>query len=75
MCRVFHRIEVVQVTKEFVEAVNGRQEFVSVAQVVLAELAGRVALRFQGSGNGHSLSGQAGWCTRLANGSHTGADG
>ena len=43
MGRVFHRVEVVEVAEELVEAVHGRQELVAVAQVVLAELAGGVA--------------------------------
>ncbi len=40
---VFHRVEVVEVAEELVEAVDGRQELVEVAQVVLAELTGGVA--------------------------------
>jgi hypothetical protein len=39
MGRVFHRVEVIEVAEELVEAVNGRQELVEVAEVVLAELA------------------------------------
>ena len=41
--RLFLGIEVVEVAEEFVEAVDGRQRFVAVADVVLAELAGGVA--------------------------------
>ena len=37
-------VEVVEVAEELVEAVVGGQELVAVAEVVLAELAGRVAL-------------------------------
>jgi hypothetical protein len=40
-------VEVVQVPEELVEAVHRRQELVAVAEVVLAELARRVALRLQ----------------------------
>ena len=43
MRRVFHRIEVIQVAEELIEAVDGRQELVEIAQVVFAELAGGVA--------------------------------
>ena len=43
MRRVLHRVEVVEVAEELVEAVHGRQELVEVAEVVLAELAGGVA--------------------------------
>ena len=44
--RVRHRVEVVQVAEELVEAVQRRQVFVEIAQVVLAELAGRIAQDF-----------------------------
>ena len=40
-------IEMVEIAEEFVEAVHGRQEFVAVAEMVLAELAGRIALRLR----------------------------
>jgi hypothetical protein len=40
-------IEVVEVAEELVEAMRRWQELVAVAEVVLAELAGHVALRFQ----------------------------
>ena len=40
---VFHRVEVIEVAEELVEAVDGGQELVPVAEVVLAELAGGVA--------------------------------
>ena len=41
--RIFHRVEVIEVAEELVEAVNGRQELVEIAEVVLAELARDVA--------------------------------
>jgi hypothetical protein len=40
-------IQVVQVAKELVKAVSGRQVLVLVAEVVLAELAGRIAVRLE----------------------------
>ena len=40
-------VEVIEVAEELVEPVNGRQELVAVAEVVLAELAGGVALRLE----------------------------
>ena len=43
MRRVFHRVEVIEVAEELVEAVHGRQELVVIAEMVLAELAGGVA--------------------------------
>jgi len=45
--RFLLRIKVVKVAEELVEAVHRRQVFVLVAQVILAELAGSVALLLQ----------------------------
>ena len=45
------RVEVVEVAEELVEAVNGRQVLVVVAQVVLAELAARVTVRLEQLGD------------------------
>ena len=42
--RLLFRVEVVEVAEELVEAVVGRQVLIAVAEVVIAELAGRVAL-------------------------------
>ena len=46
-------VEVVEVAEELVEAVHGGQVLVAVALVVLAELAGGVALAFQHGGHRH----------------------
>ena len=43
----FLGVQVIEVAEEFVEAVHGRQEFVPIAQMVLAELAGGVAQRLE----------------------------
>jgi hypothetical protein len=59
MRRVFHRIEVIKVAEELVEAVDGRQELIPVTEMVLAELASRVALSLKRGGNGASF----GWKT------------
>ena len=45
--RLLLGVEVVEIAEEFVEAVVGRQEFVLVAEMVLAELAGHVAERLE----------------------------
>ncbi len=45
-------VQVVERALEFLEAVRGRQVLVEVAQVVLAELPGHVALRLEQLGNG-----------------------
>ena len=50
--RLFLGIQVIEIAEEFVEAMHGRQEFVAVAQVVLAELAGGVAERLEQLGDG-----------------------
>ena len=52
-------VEVVEVAEELVEAVHGRQELVQVAEVVLAELPGRVAERLQQLGDRRVLGLQA----------------
>ena len=43
MERVFHRVQMIEVAEKLVEPMEGGQEFILVAQVVLAELAGGVA--------------------------------
>ena len=45
--RLLLSVEVVEIAEEFVEAVVGRREFVLVAEMVLAELAGHVAERLE----------------------------
>ena len=55
--RVFHRIEVIEVAEELIEAVDGGQELVEVAEVVLAELAGGIAQRLEGRGDGQASAG------------------
>ena len=74
MAGVFHRVEVIEVAEELVEAVHRRQELVAVAQVVLAELAGGVAHRLERGGDGHRLRRQADGGAGLADGGHAGAD-
>ncbi len=59
MFRFVLGIQVIEVAEEFVEAVHGRQELVAVAEMVLAELSGRIALRFEQFGDGRIFSGQA----------------
>ena len=50
---LFLRVEVVERAEELVEAVGGRQVLVGVAEVVLAELTGLVALRLEQLGDGN----------------------
>ena len=52
-------VEVIEVAEELVEAVHGRQVLVQVAEVVLAELPGGVALRLQQLGDRRVLGLQA----------------
>ena len=84
--RLFLGVQVIEVAEEFVEPVHGRQEFVPVAQMVLAELAGGVAERLEqfgdgrvfflqaDSGAGHADLGQAG-ADRVLAGDEAGAAG
>ena len=57
--RLLLGVEVVEVAEELVEAVDGRQELVQVAEVVLAELAGGVAERLEQLGDRRVLGLQA----------------
>ena len=74
MCWVFHRIEVIQIAEKFVEAMDHRQELVLVAKVVLAELPGGVAHRFQYRRSCHRLGWQADRRASLADRCYAGAD-
>ena len=53
--RLIFGIQMIKVPEEFIEAMNGRQEFVSITQMVLPELPGRIALRFEQFGDGRVL--------------------
>jgi hypothetical protein len=53
--RFFLGVEVIQVAEELIETVIGRQHVVQVAEVILAELAGRVALLLQQRGDRHEF--------------------
>ena len=64
--RFFLRVQVVQVAQELVEAVVGRKHFVAVAQVILAELAGHVAVVLQQTRDGRILHLHALWSSRQA---------
>ena len=54
----------IEVAEKLVETMNGRQVLVPVAQVVLAELPGRVSERLERLGNAHVLGVQADVCAR-----------
>src|SRR5437762_8940160 len=70
MRRIFHCVEVIEVAEEFIEAVDSWQEFIQIAEVVLPELAGRIALRFKRGGNRASLSWYSDLGTSLADRGH-----
>ena len=74
MRRVLHRIQVIEVAEELVEAVDGGQELIEVAQVVLAELPGGVAHRLERCGDGRRLRRHADRRAGLADGGQSGAD-
>ncbi len=44
-------VQVIEIDEELVETMNGREEFVAVAQKVFAELAGHVAKRLEQLGD------------------------
>src|SRR3979409_1456897 len=71
---IFHRVEVIEIAKEFVEAVYGGEKLVLVAKMVLAELAGGVAHSLKGLGNCHRLRGNTCGRSSLADRGHSGAD-
>src|SRR5262249_29658996 len=72
--RLLLGVQVIGIAEELIEAVGRRQELVAVAEVVLAELAGRVAQRFQKFGDGRILRAQADVGAREADLRETGAD-
>ena len=72
---ILHRIEVIQVAEELVEAVNGWQKLVEVAKVILAELARGIAHRLERRGDRRRLRRQSDVRARLAHGRHPGSDG
>src|SRR5437667_11176672 len=74
MRRIFHCVEVIEIAEELVEAVDSGQEFIQIAEVVLPELAGRVALRFERGCDRASLSWYADLGTRLADRRHASAN-
>src|SRR6266576_5686537 len=73
--RIRHGIEVIEVAKEFVEAVNGWEILIQVPKVVFAKLGGFVADGFQDRGESRCLIGHAHICASLAYGRQTRADG
>jgi hypothetical protein len=73
MGRVFHRVEMIEIAEELVEAVNGRQELIEITEMVLAELSCGVAHGLQHRGNSGRSSGQADGRASLANRGHAGA--
>ena len=72
--RVLHRVEVIEIAEELVEAVHAWQIFVAVAEMVLAELPGGVAHRLQRGGDGRRLCGHADVGAGLTDGGQAGAD-
>src|SRR6185437_2575581 len=73
--RLLLRIEVVEVAEELVEPMHRRQELVAVAEMVLAELPGRIAERLQRLGDRHVLGLQPHGGGRQSDLGQPGADG
>ena len=72
---ILHRVQVVQVAEELIEAVDRRQELVQVAQMILAELSGGVAHASQRRGDRRRLRRHAERGTGLSDRGQPGADG
>src|SRR5439155_20269683 len=70
MCRVFHRVEVIQVSEELVEPMDSGQKLIEIAQVIFTELTSCIALRFERSGDRTSLRWDAGLSAGLADRRH-----
>jgi hypothetical protein len=68
-----HGVEVIQVAEIFIEPVHRRQIFVQIAEMVLAELPGHIAERFQHGRERHRLRRNADVGARLAHGRQAGA--
>jgi len=71
---IFHRVQMIEITKELIEAMDGRQKFVLVTEMVLTELTGCVTHRFQNRCNGNRLGGYSDRGTRLTYCGHASAD-
>src|SRR5690606_28396883 len=65
--RLFLGIEMIEIAEELIEAVIGRQHVIKVAEMVLAELAGGIALVLQGPSYSECLFGHADGRARDAN--------
>ena len=72
--RLFFGVQVIEVAEELVEAVLGRQVLVLVAEVVLAELAGGVALLLEQVGDGRGPVRNTVVGARHADGQQAGAE-
>ena len=73
--RLFLGVEVIEVAEELVEAVDGREELVQIAEVVLAELSGGVAEVLHEVGDAGIFGLQPDVRTRQADFGQPGADG
>src|SRR3569833_2645746 len=73
--RIFHRVEMIQVSEKFVEAVDRRQKLVFISEMIFAELAGCVPHSLQRGGNRYGLCGQAEGGTGLTDCRRAGAGG
>ena len=72
---VRHGVEVVQIAEELIEAVQRRQVLVQVAEMVLAELSGGIALRLERGGDRAGLGRHADVGAGLADGRQARAQG
>ena len=74
MAGILHRVQVIEIPEELIEAMYRGQELVQVAQVVLAELARGIAHRLKHGGDGRRFVGHADRGASLADSGQPGAD-
>ena len=72
---IFHRVEVIEVAEELVEAVDRGQKLVPVAQVILAELPGGITHCLESCGDRRRFGRHADLSAGLTDGGQSGADG
>ena len=75
MSRIFHRVEVIEIAEELIEAMQRWQEFVEVAEMVFAELSRSIAHGLERCGDSRRLRRHADLGTGLADRGQSGADG
>ena len=74
MKRVFHCIQMIEITPELIKTVQGWKVLIAVSEVVLAKLSGGISLGLEGGSDGRSGIWIAPLCPSLPNRRESGAD-